>query len=135
MIGTILSVIGGPIVKWGSAWLESYIHKKESEVRIREAETEAKIQLAEKRAIAEIEWENKAQDNMSTTWKDEYLTIIITLPIIMCFIPGAETYVISGFDALSKYVPDWYIYTFGAVVASGIGLRNVANVIQNVRKN
>ena len=40
-------------------------------------------------------------------WKDEFVLIVVSVPFILGFIPGMETYVKAGFANLSE-TPVWY---------------------------
>jgi hypothetical protein len=63
---------------------------------------------------------------MRYSWKDEYLIIILSAPVIMCFIPPLAPYALEGFRVLAT-TPEWYRWAFlGAVVAS-FGLRTWFN--------
>lgn len=64
---------------------------------------------------------------MSTSWKDEYLTILLSLPMIVAFFGtwGRQT-VSEGFDAISQ-APEWYKVAFLSVVAASFGIRMLVN--------
>lgn len=66
---------------------------------------DAKIKLAKqdndyKLDLNEQEWEAISKRNENETWKDEYVTIIITSPFVLLFIAS----VISGFTGDMKYL-------------------------------
>lgn len=130
LIGTVVSLAGG----WITEWVSGKVEDQKAKTREREALTEARIGIAEKRVAAEIEWEVKAVDQLSTSWKDEYLTLILTVPLILVFVPGMEDIVANGFVNLDKLVPDWYIYLVGGVAASGLGLRKLSDLVSRFRK-
>ena len=52
-------------------------------------------------------WELIMAESTKGSWKDEAVTIVVLVPVIMCFIPGTEELVKSGFDRLNE-LPDWY---------------------------
>ncbi|MBW2599922.1 MAG: hypothetical protein JRC60_07600 [Deltaproteobacteria bacterium] len=66
------------------------------------------------------------QERKKVKLKDEWFTIILSIPAIMCFIPGLATYVERGFEALSG-CPDWYKWAFMVAVASSFGYRKIAD--------
>ena len=45
----------------------------------------------------------------SSSWKDEWLVILFSIPLILAFIPGMEGVVQNGFDQLNR-MPEWYQY-------------------------
>ena len=69
-------------------------------------------------------------DEISITnrgWKDEYLLIITTAPLILCFLPDYSSYVEQGFTAL-KVVPEYYWYGLGMVYIDTFGFRRMLRV-------
>ena len=48
--------------------------------------------------------------------------IILSIPLILCWIPGAEGWVDRGFEQLSK-APDWYFYSLGIAISASFGVR------------
>lgn len=86
----------------------------------------AKYQAQEKRwlALAEVEadWDMEAMRQAQYSWKDEWITIIITLPFVGAFIPEVQDFVLKGFEYLQR-VPAWYMVIFMGIVAASFGLR------------
>ena len=60
-------------------------------------------------------------------WKDEYLLLLTTAPLILCFIPDYANYVSLGFDSLNK-VPDYYWYGLAMVYIDTFGFRRMLRV-------
>ena len=54
--------------------------------------------------------------------KDEVVTIVVLIPVILCFIPGLEETVKNGFDRLSE-LPEWYTYLVYVVCLAAVGIR------------
>lgn len=66
-------------------------------------------------------------DNQSIAqrgWKDEYLLLITTAPLILCFLPDYSHYVELGFESLKK-VPEYYWYGLGMVYIDTFGFRQM----------
>ena len=59
------------------------------------------------------------------SWKDEYLVLLFSIPLILAFLPfeWADKAVANGFAALAT-MPDWYSYTLGVIVASSFAVRS-----------
>ena len=55
-------------------------------------------------------------------WKDEFVLLVISVPLIMCFIPKMAPYVSDGFEAL-KNTPMWYQGIVVTVFLAVYGLR------------
>lgn len=130
MLATVIALVGG----WATDWIGGKIAQMKATTEIRVAEAQAKIALAEKKELAKIEWEQSAVDQLSKSWKDEWLTLILTIPLVLIFVPGMEIYITRGFDSLQLVVPDWYLYLLGGVFASGLGLRNLADIAKTMKR-
>jgi hypothetical protein len=72
-----------------------------------------------------------AMDGMRYSWKDEYLVILLSMPVIMCFIPEMTIFgytfdlsqsAMAGFEIL-KDTPDWYKWALSGMIAATFGLR------------
>ena len=56
-------------------------------------------------------------EGAKSSWKDEWFVIVLSIPLILAFIPGAEGWVDRGFEQLSK-APDWYFYSLGIAISA-----------------
>jgi len=119
-IGTVLGV-GKTVV---DGWQERKKAALESELAIEQAKTSATIKRLEVGQTADIAWEHLSIDHSG--WKDEYLLILFSIPLIMCFVPGWDKYVVLGFQALDG-TPDWYQWAIGIMVGSAYGYRKIAD--------
>jgi hypothetical protein len=71
-------------------------------------------------------WENIHANNAANSWKDEWFTILFSIPCVLAFFPSMVPIVMQGFSALDA-MPDWYKGFLGAAVAASFGLRGLAN--------
>ena len=92
-----------------------------------------KIKKSEAKAQNAASWDEIAQTNSSTSWKDEYLTLLVSIPLIMCFIPSLVPYVREGFAVLET-MPTWYQYTFSVIVAASFGVRGAIGLMNKTKK-
>ena len=87
----------------------------------------------------DADWESKMADASANSWKDEYLTVILTLPIIAVAysIVTGDASVIDrlnqGFAALEK-TPEWYQYLLFLACSAAFGMKS-ADKIMKLRKN
>lgn len=130
MMFGIGEIIGG-VVGIGRDWLKDRAKRKglqlELDSKLAIAQAEAKIKYMQAQQSADISWENLSiQQN---GWKDEFFTVLLSLPLILCFIPGMAPYVADGFSAVKDNVPDWYRWAFMVAVASAFGYRKLADVM------
>jgi hypothetical protein len=111
MIGQILSSVGG----LATAYLES-----KTAVKLTEAE------IKKKQLTGEIDWDLEAIRATQNSWRDEWITLLFSIPMILAFCGDwGRKIVDDGFAALAN-MPDWYQVSLGAVVASSLGIRAVS---------
>ncbi|MDB4559231.1 hypothetical protein N9000_01035 [bacterium] len=79
-------------------------------------------------------WESKMADASATSWKDEFWTIVLAIPIFMIgyAIIVDDTTVIDrvklGFTALGG-LPEWYQYLLFIAISSSFGVRGVSKIM------
>jgi len=109
------SVVGGVV--------ETRKAKAEQKLTKIKAETE----IVKQQIKGEIDWDVEAIKGSKESWKDEYLTILFSIPLLLCFLPFTVEYVERGFTALAM-TPDWYKYTLGIIVSASFGIRGASKV-------
>ena len=104
--GTLLSSVGS----LASTYLDGKVaaNKAEAQIRLKEA-------------TGDIDWDLAAIRASQSSWKDEWITVLFSIPLVLSFCGdwGREI-VANGFSALAG-MPDWYQYSLGAVVAASLG--------------
>ena len=75
----------------------------------------------------EASWDTVQAEASKSSWKDEWLTILVSIPMIMSFIPGMKETVMNGFDVLAQ-CPEWYQYLIGVVFAASFGIKKVTDI-------
>ena len=121
---SIFTAAIGPIANLAGSWLQGKADKTAAEAKLKltEAETKSKILLSEKTSVAD--WERIMAQGTQNSWKDEYLVLLFSLPLILCFTgEWGRSAVADGFAALEK-MPEWYQYTLGVIVASSFAVRS-----------
>tara|TARA_R100001224_G_scaffold107638_1_gene83165 strand:+ start:937 stop:1308 length:372 start_codon:yes stop_codon:yes gene_type:complete len=80
------------------------------------------------------DWENKAIDASANSWKDEFWTLVLSVPIFMIGYsivvgdPEIVERVESGFAALSN-LPEWYQYLLFIAISSSFGIKGVSKLM------
>ena len=105
----------GPIVEL----VKEFIKRKAEEDK---ALHERKLQTIKQ----ETNWENIHAQNSGQSWKDEWFTILFSIPCVLAFFPEMVPIVMQGFSVLET-MPDWYKAFLGAAVAASFGLRTLIN--------
>ena len=120
----LLNAILGPLGSIASSWLEGRNEKIKANTRVKIAMAEAEATVMQKKATGEIDWDVAQAKASETSWKDEWLTVVFTLPLILLLF-GEEERVNNFFIALGN-CPEWYQYLLGTIVAASFGFRGAA---------
>lgn len=56
-------------------------------------------------------------------WMDDFWTVVLALPVVLAFTPGAQDFVSRGFAIISTAAPGWYMSALGGAVAWAFGKR------------
>ena len=114
----------GPIASLAGTWLNGKVETKAAETKVKVAKAEAEAQIMLSRATSEADWEKIMAQGSQSSWKDEWLTILFSIPLILVFTGewGREV-VQNGFVALDS-MPQWYSYTLGVIVTASFGVRS-----------
>ena len=101
---------------------------------ISKAKHEAKMSQIQNDA----DWESKMADASANSWKDEWFTILLSIPLlavgagVVMDDPLIIDRVKSGFQALEE-LPDWYSYLLYLAVSASFGVKGV-DKLMNMRK-
>jgi len=124
MLGTgLFKTVFGAVGNIASTWVEGAVSEKKAKTEAKVAMAKAEATVMEKKATGEIDWDLKMADATATSWKDEWLTILFSIPLILAFIPGAEHIVENGFQQLEQ-MPQWYQYSLGVIVSASFATRS-----------
>lgn len=132
VIGSVLKAVVGPVGTIVEGWQKRKTAQVEADVATTQALTAAKIKHVETMDAAEVNWDAMAMQNSASSWKDEWLTIVLSIPLIMCFVPGMVDYVQAGFNALQN-VPIWYQSAIGVMIAASFGIKKYSDMKWNLK--
>ena len=103
-----------------------------------ESSSKTAIQKAEatirmKEATGEIDWDLAAMRASQSSWKDEWLTLLFSIPLVLSFMgEWGRGIVADGFTALAG-MPQWYQIALGAIVSASFATRSASKLF-NMRK-
>lgn len=102
------------------------------------ARTEAKHRLALAKIEAELkaeqawaEWRVKNIDSdaaweqasiANSGWKDEFVLLVLSIPLVLVFVPVTAPSVLRGFEVLES-TPEWYRWLAVMIYAATYGIR------------
>lgn len=123
----ILSAVIGPVADLAKGYLSNKAEEKQ-------AKHQAKMSVIENDA----DWESKMAAASKDSLKDEFWTIVLSIPVFMVgyAIAANDVTIIhrvsTGFEALEK-LPEWYQYLLFIAISSSFGIRG-AGKIMGMRK-
>lgn len=123
----MLNLLLGPALELGKDFIKGKAEEKKA------------IQQRKISAIQnDADWENKMADATSNSWKDEFWSIILALPIMAVVYSVAmdDVSIIErvneGFAALNQ-LPEWYQYLLFIAVSASFGLKS-ADKLMGLKK-
>jgi len=104
----------------------THIYKKKQETKMRMADAQAAH--AEKMAKGELEYSGKLLEARQSDWKDEFVLVVLTLPILVIAYgvfsedPAASAKIKEFFEQFQQ-LPSWFTNLWILVVASIYGIK------------
>ena len=95
-----------PLVGLASTFVKGKVEQSKAKQEAKLIEVKADAEIKRKVANGEMEWNNTMAKASGSSWKDEWLTILVSIPLILAF-TGNEDVVMRGFTALEA-MPDFY---------------------------
>lgn len=95
---------------------ELKLKKLEGKVKIEQAKAEMEVRKLE----ADNAWELAQIANSG--WKDEWVLILLSIPLVLVFVPMTAPYILQGFAILSQ-TPEWYRWLIVAIFTAIYGIR------------
>ena len=123
MLNNLIAPVGNLV----GGWLKNKAEQKQ-------AEHKRKLTIIE----SDSNWEKIMAESSKDSWKAEFWTLVLSIPIFMIgyAIAFGDVSVIErvhlGFEALTK-LPEWYQYLLFIAISSSFGIRG-ASKIMSLRK-
>jgi hypothetical protein len=114
----ILGPIISAIASIGGSWAETRKVKEAGKIELAKAKIDAKVTKTKQMGSMDIE----AMKGMQFSWKDEYIMVLMSIPIIMAFIPFLAPYALNGFAVIAT-MPEWFKWSWMGIVTATFGLR------------
>jgi hypothetical protein len=120
IVTTLLGSLGGKVVEAIDKRGQRKHDEKAQKLEIEKLRHTKQIELIQQGQQLDNAWELEQIKNSG--WKDEFVLIVISTPLIMAFIPSMQPYVTEGFKALEQ-TPDYYRWLILSVFAAIYGIR------------
>ena len=114
IFGAITNILGSVV--------KGYFETKKEKAKQKLLQVQAETKIMEKKVSGEIDWDMEMAKASDSSWKDEWLTIIFSIPLVLLLL-GQEERVTAFFAALEK-APSWYTYLLGTIVAASLEKNN-----------
>lgn len=126
-VGKVLAGVAGPVVDYLTTRAQLTHQRAVRRMELEAAVHEAQVTAAREGRQLEAEWERLSIGNSG--WKDEYWTVALSVPLILCFFPGWAPVILAGFGAVEQ-APEWYRYSVGVAIAAAFGVRPLVNIVR-----
>lgn len=112
-----LNLLVGPVFSTASKWITG---KQEASARADSIKAEESKIINTHTA----EWEQLMAKNSGDSWKDEFWTIALAIPLGMAFVPSLADFARQGFEVIST-LPDWYHQILMIIIPAAFGIRGI----------
>lgn len=137
MLSGLLS-IGGAIVNGISNYFtgKQEISKiqLEADKMLVMAEAQAKAERLKRESEQDYDLDKQAMLNMNSSWKDEFLLLLFSIPVVLCFHPSYRIYVEDGFKTLNV-IPEWFMYVYIGMIVVIYGMRGMLKMVLQLLLN
>ena len=115
MLGLIKTLVGV-----GGTFLQGKMDNKKAEIEGRNNAIQEKLKQSGT-------WDEIHAKNSGESWKDEWVTLLFSIPLVLAFVPSAVPYVEQGFRVLDL-MPDWYKQALAVLVAASVGYQKLTQL-------
>lgn len=120
ILGSVLGNLGGKVVEAIDSRGQRKHEQKVQALELEKLRHSKQIELIQTGQQLDNAWELEQIKNSG--WKDEFVLLLLSIPLVMSFIPEMQPYVVEGFAALST-TPEWYQWLILAVFTAVYGIR------------
>ena len=118
----VLGVVFKPIADYFNKRQEIKAQEHQNQLEMIKAQGERQAQLMRDGLTADMAWETEFAKQAATSWKDEYTLLVVSVPLVMAFVPGLAQYVAAGFVAFAG-TPLWYQVMVQTIFYATYGIR------------
>jgi hypothetical protein len=118
----MLKMLLGPVANIAGNWVDGKVEETKAKAAVKVEKAKADAEVQKKIASGDIDWEANMADATKGSWKDEYLTVVLTLPAILLFVPSMTDHIREGFKVLET-LPSWYQNLLYICVTASFGIK------------
>jgi hypothetical protein len=118
ILGGAAGAIVGPVADYLKRRAELKAAKHQAELAATVAAGERAAKAISEGLAADAGWELESLRAHAGGWKDEFVLVVLALPLVGCFIPSVAPHVLRGFEILDS-TPSYFrllvVVVFGAI--------------------
>jgi hypothetical protein len=122
LIGGVIGKAAQPVVDYFKVRAELRSKERIRSEELKDAQHTRQINLLSQGLAADANWEQTFAEQAMSSWKDEYTLLVVSIPLVLCFVPGGQATVTAGFEALSG-TPVWYQVMVQTLFYATVGIR------------
>jgi hypothetical protein len=120
----MIQALIGPVAELAGGWLKGKASAQAASANLKMVEAEAKASIMKSAANSEADWERIMAQGTQNSLKDEWLTILFSIPLILAFCGEWGRQVVADGFASLETMPSYYQYTLGVIVSASFATRS-----------
>lgn len=122
VVKDIVAGLTGPVAGYFQRRAELRLERHKADIAVIQAAGERAAKAVSEGLAADAAWELESLRAHSSGWKDEFVLLVLSLPLIGCFIPKLAPHILTGFKILDE-TPSYFRLLVVAVFGAIYGLR------------
>jgi hypothetical protein len=123
-MGLLSTILGGNTVEAVTGFLAK---RQELKQTLELAKIQGEIDAVKAKAayrVADLQYDNdwELEQIKNSGWKDEYVLVLMSIPLVLCFVPLTAPWVLDGFKILEQ-CPQWYRWLVLVIFCAIYGIR------------
>jgi len=122
IVGSLLTGVPQAVADYFNTKQVLEAQEAQRKMEYEDAVHKRKIELITAGLAADMNWEMEFARQAGSSWKDEYTLLVVSIPLVLAFIPGLDVYVKAGFESFSA-TPLWYQIMVQVLFYATYGIR------------
>lgn len=119
MIGALI----GPLTSLVGSWMDQKTEVQRSKASVARIKAESEAAVLVSASTSQADWEKLMAQGSQNSIKDEILTILFSIPLVLAFCgEWGRTVTEQGFQALEA-CPDWYKAALGLIISASFATK------------
>ena len=124
----MLQALLSPLLGLVGTAVNGHLEKKKAQAEFAVENIRAQTAIRTKVVSGELEWNQTMAEASGNSWKDEWLTLLVSIPLVLAF-TGHTEIVERGFTALEA-MPSFYQTAVGVVFAASFGVQQLTKMFK-----